>query len=78
MADGWEQNAMFVTGIVVSFDPATYTAVIEPAGSRQRRMADVPVSRAIDGAQMAAGRRVLVWAPAEGWSAEWCVAAVWV
>jgi len=70
-------DALFQPGYVVSFSAGTYTAVIELVASRMVRMIDVPVNRGIAGADMVAGRRVLVWMPADGVIESACVVAVW-
>ncbi len=45
---------------VVAFDAGGHTATLRFAGSLTSVVADVPVSRAIDGAEMVTGRRVAV------------------
>ncbi len=53
---------MFVmeSATVVDFDAGDHTATLRFAGSLASVVAGVPVSRAIDGAEMVAGRRVAV------------------
>ncbi|MDA0271169.1 MAG: hypothetical protein DWG83_01925 [Chloroflexi bacterium] len=53
---------MFVveSATVVAFDGTGYTATLRFAASLASVVAGVPVSRAIDGAEMTAGRRVAV------------------
>lgn len=47
-------------GILRSFDPATYTATIELAGSRRLFLTGIPASRGLPSVEMVAGRSVAV------------------
>jgi hypothetical protein len=47
-------------GILRDFDAGTYLARVTLTGSLHMSISDVPVSRAIDSAEMVAGRKVVV------------------
>jgi len=47
-------------GILKSFSPGDYTAVVQLAGSYKVYLEDVPVARNVPSAEMAPGRKVAV------------------
>lgn len=65
-------------GTVKAFDPVTYTATVQVAGSLSVWLEGVPVARNIPSAEMVPGRKcaVIFFDPAN--PADAVVAAVWV
>ena len=64
-------------GTLVSFDSGSYRATVRGDGSGAQSLANLPVSRGIPAAEMAAGRRVILDAGARHDPEELVVIAVW-
>ena len=64
-------------GTLVSFDSATYTAVVRSDGSAPQTLTGVRVSRDIASGDMVAGRRVLVATGDHGDPGDLVLFAVW-
>ena len=55
-----EAVRMIERAVLVDFDAGSYTATVRLAGSLSSVVAGVPVSRAIDSAELTSGRRLAV------------------